>query len=190
MPDTESLEVFMNIAFTFKNFEPSDHLKKYANRRFEKLGRFLNKSENLELQVLLSVDKFRHKAEVQCTGEGLNLSAVEQSEDMYATIDLVLDKLEAQVKKHAEKTKDRRRSSSDDSVRMDVFNYKNNDGVRERTIIETDEIDPKPMHIDEAAMQLEALDYEFLVFKNAQNNRVNVIYRRKDGDFGLIDPGF
>jgi putative sigma-54 modulation protein len=109
---------------------------------------------------------------------------------MYATIDLVLDKLEAQVKKHAEKTKDRRRSSSDDSVRMDVFNYKDNDGVRERTIIETDEIDPKPMHIDEAAMQLEALDYEFLVFKNAQNNRVNVIYRRKDGDFGLIDPGF
>ncbi|MFV0422843.1 ribosome hibernation-promoting factor, HPF/YfiA family [Oleidesulfovibrio sp.] len=180
----------MNIAFTFKNFEPSEHLKKYANRRFEKLGRFLSKSENLELQVLLSVDKFRHKADVQCSGDGLNLSAVEQSEDMYATIDLVLDKLEAQVKKHAEKTKGKRRTSGDNSVRMDVFSYTDSGGVKERTIIETDEIDPKPMHIDEAAMQLDALDYEFLVFRNAENGRVNVIYRRKDSDFGLIDPGF
>ncbi len=95
----------MNIVFSFKNFEPSDHLKKYARRRFEKLGRFLHKDGNVEVSVALSVDKFRHKAEVQFSGDNLNISAVEQSEDMYATVDMIFDKVETQLKKHSEKLK-------------------------------------------------------------------------------------
>ena len=79
----------MHIEFTFKNFEPSEHLKKYARRRFEKTGRFLGKSPALDLQVVLAVDKHRHRAEIKLTGEGLNITASEQSDDMYATIDLV-----------------------------------------------------------------------------------------------------
>ncbi len=180
----------MNIAFTFKNFDPSDHLKKYAQRRFEKLGRYLHKPAGLELQVLLTVDKFRHRAEVQCSGDGLNLSAMEQSEDMYATIDLVLEKLGAQIRKHAEKNKERRRAGGNESMYSAEPQTVGHPGDKERSIVETNGIDPKPMHVDEAAMQLDALDYEFLVFNNAGNSRINVIYRRKNGDFGLIDPGF
>ena len=80
----------MHISFTFKNFEPSEHLRKYARRRLEKLGRFLGKNPALDTQVLMTVDKFRQKVEVQIAGEGLAVSASESSEDMYATIDLVL----------------------------------------------------------------------------------------------------
>ena len=173
----------MNIAFAFKNFEPSDHLKKYARRRFEKLGRFVQKSENVEMTVNLSVDKFRHKAEVQFAGDNLNLSAVEQSEDMYATVDMVLDKLEAQIKKHSEKMKEKRKSASS------AFAPSATEGGG-RSIIGEDKFVPKPMFLDEAAMQLEQLtDESLLVYLDAETNRVNVLYRRKDGDFGLIDAG-
>lgn len=177
----------MNIAFAFKNFEPSDHLKSYAKRRFEKLGRFLPKAENVELSVNLAVDKFRHKAEVQLTADNVSLSAVEQSEDMYATVDLVLDKLETQLKKQVEKMKEKRRGMRN---APDVFSYNTVGEGRERTIVGIDKFVPKPMHIDEAVLQLETREEdEFLVFLNAENQHVNVIYRRKNGDFGVIDPG-
>lgn len=173
----------MNIAYTFKNFEPSDHLRKYASRRFEKLGRFINKSENVEMTVNLSVDKFRHKAEVQFTGDNLNLSAVEQSEDMYATVDMILDKLEAQIKKHSEKLKEKRRGMGQ-AVEVPPGESAG------KSIIGEDKFVPKPMFLDEAAMQLEQLsDEDFLVYLDAETNRVNVLYRRKDGNFGLIDAG-
>ncbi len=143
-------------AFTFKNFEPSDHLKKYARRRLEKLGRFVGKSA-LDMQVNLSVDKFRHKAEVQMAGDGFTLSAVEQSEDMYATIDLVLEKLDSQLRKQVEKQKDRRRSVQSEKVGkgIDVFTFSTMGEGEDRTIVGTDHFAPKPMHVDEAAMQLD-----------------------------------
>ena len=178
----------MNIAFAFKNFEPSNHLKGYARRRFEKLGRFLPKAENVEASVMMAVDKFRHKIEVQMSGDNLNLTAMEQSEDMYATVDMVLDKLEAQIKKHAEKLKEKRRSGKD--ATLDMFSYSTVGEGRERRIVGTDSFSPKPLHIDEAALQLEQrTEDEFLVFLNADSGRVNVMYRRRNGDFGVIDPG-
>lgn len=179
----------MNIAFTFKDFEPSDHLKKYARRRFEKLGKYLHNPANLEMQVGLSVDNFRHKADVTLTADNLALSATERTEDMYATVDFVLDKLEAQVRKHNEKNKNHRRIDVP-PFREDIFSYAETDEGRERTIVGTDLFTPKPMDVDEAALQLESLDYEFLVFLNAETENINVIYRLKNGDFGLIDPTF
>ncbi len=185
----------MNINFTFKNFEPSEHLKKYASRRFEKILKFLSKEgENTEVNVNLMVDKFRHVAEVAIAAGQLHITANEQSEDMYSSIDLVLDKVEAQLRKLREKSKDHRRNAKGGmdkaSVRLDFFSYTLTDsGSRERTIVGSDNYEPKPMSVDEAAMQLDNKQYEFLVFRNAETDRVNVLYRRKNDDFGLIDPG-
>ncbi len=182
----------MNINFTFKNFEPSDHLKKYAQRRFEKILKFLSESsDNTEVAVNLSVDKFRHVAEVIVDSTGMHVTANETSEDMYSSIDMVLDKLEAQLRKFREKKKEKRRSGRDNkSVQMEFITYNESPtGQRERTITARDHYVPKPMSVDEAAMQLDNLNYEFLVFRNAETERVNVIYRRKNNDFGLIDPG-
>ena len=176
----------MHIAFTFKNFEPSDHLKKYARRRFEKLGRFFGKASGLDVQVGLSVDKFRHKCDVQVGGEGLQLTAADQTEDMYASIDLVLDKLEAQVKKHVSKVKEHRRQSK--NAVIDVFTYHLQEEDGERTIAGASQFEPKPTHVDEAVMQLDASENEFLVFLNAESERINVLYLRRNGGYGLIDP--
>lgn len=176
----------MNIAFTFKNFEPSDHLKKYARRRFEKLGRFFGKASGLEVQVAMSVDKFRHKCEVRVGGEGLQLAATEQTEEMYSSIDLVLDKLESQVKKHVSRIKEHHRQAR--NAKVDVFTY-NLGGEEEGSQIKgTERFEPKPMLLDEAVMQLDSIGSDFLVFLNGESQRINVIYRRRTGDYGLIDP--
>jgi len=179
----------MNISFAFKNFDPSDHLKEYASSRFEKMAKFIGDTVETDLQVNLSVEKFRHQAEVVLLADNLHISAYEESEDMYSTIDLVLDKLESQLKRMRERHKERRRAGTPRAARMDVISFTDETGRREPTIKGTDNFEPKPMSVDEAAMQLESLKYEFLVFRNAETSRVNVIYRTKNGDFGLIDPG-
>lgn len=179
----------MNISFAFKNFEPSDHLKEYAASRFEKMGKFIGDTVETELQVNLSVEKFRHKAEIVLTADNLHISAYEESEDMYSTIDQVLDKLEAQLKRMRERHKERRRAGTPRAARTEVISFSDEAAGRESTVKQTDNFEPKPMSVEEASLQLESRKFEFLVFRNAETERVNVIYRTKNGDFGLIDPG-
>lgn len=177
----------MNISFTFKNFEPSDHLKKYARRRFEKWGRFFGKSSGLDVQVNLSVEKYRHKCEVNVIGEGLQLSATEQTIEMYSSIDLVSDKLGSQIKKFVSKNKKQHRPTGSD-VKVDVFTYKLDEIDADTDIKGTERFDPKPMFLDEAVLQLDAIGSDFLVFLNADTERINVVYRRRAGGYALIDP--
>lgn len=179
----------MRIVFNFKNFDPSDHLRKYAKDRFGKLGKFMAGTPDAELQVNLEVEKFRHIADVVLTGKNVHISAREDSEDMYSTVDMVWDKLEAQMRKVRDKDKSKRKAGGE-TVRMDVISFdEDTTGRRRSNIQQTDHFEPKPMVVEEAAMQLGKTENEFLVFLNAENERVNVIYRRKTGDFGLIDPG-
>jgi len=180
----------MNISFTFKNFEPSEDLKGYASKRFEKIAKYVSDSE-ADLQINLLVDKFRHKADVILNADNIHISAYEASEDMYSTIDLVLDKLVAQLRKMREKMKSRsKKARGNKLVQMNVLSFEDLPTEVAPTIIGTDEYEPKPMSVDEAAMQLDALENEFLVFRNAETEGVNVIYKRKNGDYGLIDPGY
>ena len=176
----------MHMEFTFKNFEPSEHLKKYARRRLEKAGRFLGKSPALDMVVILTLDKHRHRAEVKLNGEGLNFSASEQSDDMYASIDLVTDKIESQVRKAAAKAHQSRRKSRDANV--DIYTYDVQEENGTKVVNGTENYSPKPLHLDEALLQLEQTDGEVLVFFHADLERINVLYRKRNGDFGLIDP--
>ena len=179
----------MRITFNFKNFDPSDHLRKYARDRFGKLAKFMASTENAELQVNLEVEKFRHIADIVLIGKNIHISAREDSEDMYSAVDLVWDKLEAQMRKIRDKNKDKRRGAGN-AVRMDIIRIDEDQaGKRKPSVQHTDHYSPKPMIVEEAAMQLDSSNNDFLVFLNADNERVNVIYRRKNGDFGLIDPG-
>lgn len=176
----------MNIAFNFKNFEPSDHLKKYARRRMEKLGRFFGKAAGLDVVVHLSVDKFRHRCDVNITGEGLHINAAEQAQDMYAAIDLITDKVESQIKRKVSRVKEHRRKATNADVDILTFNL-DAEPSEEHEITGSNKFAAKPLHLDEAIMELNSIGGEFLVFLNAENSRVNVIYRKANG-FALIDP--
>lgn len=177
----------MNIAFAFKNFEASDHLKKYARRRMEKLGRFFGKAAGFDVNVVMTVDKFRHRCEVNVNGEGMNINATETAQDMYAAIDLVTDKLESQIKRKVSRVKEQRRKARDAEIDVFTFNVEA-EPDEEPTVIGTDRFAPKPLHVDEALLQLDDIGSDFLVFLNAENNRVNVIYRRRTSGYALIDP--
>ena len=180
----------MTISVTFKNMESSEHLKQYAVKRFEKLSRFCSHFEPVDIQITMLLDnKVRHKAEVHVVGKGLNISALEESADMYASIDMVLDKVEAQIKKLAEKQKDRRRTAAETRmVRMEVLSYPPEGELVGPKVVSSDIFSADPLEVDEAATKLEQAKHDFWVFLNAETNRVNVIYKRSNGDFGLIDP--
>lgn len=177
----------MNIAFTFKNFEASDHLKKYARRKMEKLGRFFGKAAGLEVNVMLQVDKFRHRCEVTASGEGLHINAAETASDMYAAIDLATDKIESQIKRKVSRVKEQRRKARNADIDVFTFNLEA-EPENDQEVVGTERFSTKPLHLDEALLQLDSIGSEFLVFLNAENNRVNVIYRRRTSGYALIDP--
>lgn len=179
----------MNISMSFRNFDASSHLKRYAEGRFAKIFRYLPGNDGLDLAASFEVEKFRHKADVVLSGDGVHLSAREESEDMYSTVDLVQEKLLVQVRRLRERELDRRRSGKGEVVPAEVTVEKDDSSEKEYVIVESDRFEPKPMMVEEAALQLQSLGEEFLVFLNAETERVNVIYRRKGGVLGLVDPG-
>ncbi|MDL2274519.1 ribosome-associated translation inhibitor RaiA [Desulfosarcina sp. OttesenSCG-928-G10] len=168
----------MNIAVRFKNLEPSDALRDYANEKLSRLEKYFNGP--VEASVTLSVEKFRHSAEVNLVGDRLTINGKEETEEMYAAIDMVADKLEAQIKK----SKQKNRSHRDKGKTGDL----SDDGPAQPPQVEIRAIEYKPMDVDEAILQMDLVTDHFLVFTNSRTGVVNVLYRKKDGNYGLIQP--
>ena len=178
----------MEIKSNFKNFDPTEQLKQYVNDRFQKLEKYIKRSDGAVLQMNLSVEKYRQIADAILQADDLHLTAQEETEDMYATIDSVLDKLETQLKKERDKQKDKRKGKNSKNPGLEEPYSATLSSGDTANVVKVDNYEPKPIDIDEAVAQLETMDTHFLVFFNVANDRVNVIYRRKNGDFGLIDP--
>jgi putative sigma-54 modulation protein len=179
----------MQIAVMFKNTEPSEHLKGYVSEKLNRLDKYLYNPA--EANVVLLVEKHRHIAEVNITGDRLNIVGKEETGDMYSAIDMVVDKIEKQIKKSKEKTRERRTGGGKGRGREAVAETGSPSlpgESRDMANLHVTHIDYKPMHVEDAMMQLELLTDNFLVFTNARSDQVNVLYRRKDGGFGLIQP--
>lgn len=175
----------MQTSVTFKNIDPSDHLKLFIQEKLDRFDKYLDNPA--EASVVLSVEKFRHIAEINLTGDRLNINGKEETDDMYSAIDMVLDKLETQIKKTKEKIKDRRSGGRGKSRGFDPDSTASFEDDGQKEVI-VQNIDYKPMDVEEAVMQMDLVDYHFFVFTNARTGRVNVLYRRTDGDIGLIQP--
>jgi putative sigma-54 modulation protein len=177
----------MQISVTFKNLDPSDHLKSYVQNKLDKLDKLLDNPA--EANVVLSVEKIRHIAEIKIIGDRLSINCREKTADMYSSIDMALDKLEKQIKKNKQKIKNHRQGTRAELREKQLLP----DDISSETLtdepqIRVQNIDFKPMDVDEASMQMNLVDDNFIVFTNSRTNRVNVLYRRKDGDLGLIQP--
>ena len=175
----------MQTSVTFKNLDPSDHLKSYAGEKLDRLDKFLDNPA--EASVVLTVEKFRHIAEITVIGDRLNLIGKEETNDMYSAIDMALDKLEKQIKKSKQKIRERRSGSKTSAKELlaEAIAVPKEDLAGQ---IKIKNIEYKPMDIEEAVLQMNLVTDNFLVFTNARTNQVNVLYRRKDGDYGLIQP--
>jgi len=177
----------MNIALTGRNVEINNTLRTYAE---EKISKF---DEKYQLKIttasiILSVQKRRHKAEVVIKAKGEVIKAEATTEELYAAIDEVVDKLDKQLRKSKEKRTSRRKSAESQSKLEAPEAASTEVTADSAVIVERRQQAIKPMSPEEAAAQLEMSDLNFFVFTNAASNAVNVIYKMADGNFGLIEP--
>jgi putative sigma-54 modulation protein len=177
----------MDITVTFRHTEPIESLKSYAEEKVSKIKKYLDSP--MEAHIVLTVEKFRHQADVTLSLNGTRVKAVEETGDMYSAIDQVIDKLEKQVKRRLSKIRNRRSENLRSEVRSAIGEA--DEALtfgREETVIKAEKMVAKPMDPDEAAMQLNLSRQEFLVFRNAKSREINVMYKRADGNLGLIEP--
>ncbi len=176
----------MEISVTFRHMEPSTELKSYVEEKVYKVKRYVDSP--VEAHIVLRVEKFRHIADMTLSIDGNRIKAVEQTGDMYSSIDQMMDKIEEQLRRLLSRKREYK-----------LENFKGGDLLNgeieaqdkltesEPNIIKIERVDIKPMDINEAAMQLDLSKRNFLVFTNSKSKNTNVIYKRKDGDLGLIE---
>ena len=181
----------MNVAITGRHFDVTEGIKSHVNGKIAKLDKFYHKI--LEAHVILSVEKFRHVAEITLVGKNFKFTATETTSDMYPSIDKAIESLEKQLRKLHDKVKEHRVKGSSGRIKdlasriLSIRDYfKGERQAAGPKIVETRGVAEKPMSAEEAVEELKISEGGFIVFRNADDNRINVIYRRKDGDFGLI----
>lgn len=172
----------MNIVVNGRHLDITPALRSYAE---EKIGKFEKYISNItEAVVTLSVEKYRHKAEVLLKVNGSLIQAEGVTGEIYSAIDEVVEKLDKRVIKYKEKLQAFRKSDK----KGGEVEALGSSPEREGKIIKYKRFDMKPMNPEEAVDQLELLGKDFFVFANEASGDINVVYRRKDGDFGLIEP--
>ena len=176
----------MRVTIRGKNVEVTDALERYAEKKVEKLQKYFPGIK--EAVVTQSVQKNKHIVEVTLEGEGILLRGEERTDSMYASIDLVVEKLEAQVKRF--KGKIIGRSHQDHPPKEDLPEEAMEEQTEAPSIVRTKKFALKPMSPEEAAMQMEMVNHDFYVFMNSDTNLIGVIYKRHDGDYGMIEPEF
>jgi putative sigma-54 modulation protein len=167
-----------------KNIQVTDALKEYVEKRLSKLDKYFEKVP--EAVVTLVVEKERHRVEVTIPINGYILRGEEETPDMYSSIDLVIEKLERQMEKYKTRLSKKIKNSSIKDIAPTPVEMQGLDA--EPLLVRTKRFAIKPMAAEEAIMQMNLLGHGFFVFSNAETDEVNVVYRRKDGNYGLIEP--
>lgn len=180
----------MNYNVRGENIEVTPAIREYVEKKIGKLERYFKNTPDAHASVNLKVrPNNTSKVEVTIPMSNLVLRAEEEHADMYAAIDLIVDKLERQIRKH--KTKINRKSRSN-GVAEELFatvpDIENQVEEEEIELVRNKRFDLKPMDSEEAILQMNMLGHNFFVYTNADTNTTNVVYRRKDGRYGLIEP--
>ena len=172
----------MKFVYTSKDMAVSDSLKSRAEKKLSKLERYFR--EEPEATIRFKMQKgARNIAEITVNAGGLILRAEESSNDMYLSIDHAVDKLESQIRRHRTKLEKRIRSSELEPVaELPAFEEQNYDIVRVK------KFSVKPMSVEDAITQMELLGHDFFLFMNEESESMNVLYRRHDGTYGLLQP--
>lgn len=177
----------MRITVKGKNMPVTDSLQQYAEKKVEKLGKHF---QNLKAaQVTTSMQRNLHIVEISLEGDGITLRGEERSSDMYASIDLVVEKLESQAKRFKGKLAGRVHPGAPPKEHIPAQAEDETDAEKGiPKIVRTKKFPLKPMPPEEAAMQMELLNHDFFIFLNTDTDSVSVIYKRHDGNYGLIEP--
>jgi len=176
----------MIISVTFRNGEGESWQKGYVDEKLQKLKKYVDNA--VEAHVILSVEKFRNVAEINLTGNGLNINAKEEEKDMHLAIDNAVVKIERQLKKHKEKIREHKNNSLREEggagEGMAAEELEDLSGVE---VVSVKSLVLKPMSMDDAVMEMETTRNRFVVYRDSTTENINVMYRQEDGRFALIE---
>jgi putative sigma-54 modulation protein len=186
----------MLLSVRTRNSIVSDSLRQHADRKFQKLEKFFHHVETAEMEV--AQERGLYTVELSVLGDGLSLRSEERCNDINAAVDNALDKMDRQIK--SLKTRVRKSHQRPGPVKQTTAEKistllegedseeENSEEVKELKITRRKRFPMKPMPPEEAALQMELLDHDFFLFMNEHTRTVNLLYRRRDGDYGLIEP--
>ncbi|TYO99510.1 putative sigma-54 modulation protein [Geothermobacter ehrlichii] len=177
----------MQVTTTFRHMEVSAPIREYLEEKLARVKKYID--EPIDAQAVLSVEKkIRHCVEVTLVAKGIIIKGTETTNDMYAAIDSAVDKIERQLRRYKERIKRHKPlSGRERQVRKAIVQAESLEEVdAEPVIIRTETFFVKPMSVEEAVMQMDLLEKNFLVFTDADTEELNVVYRRSDGNYGLI----
>lgn len=175
----------MKITIRGKNISITEGIENKINQKLSKLDKYFLAPDEVEAKVLVRVYPRGQKIEVTIPANNLLLRAEVVEDDLYAAIDNVVDKLEGQIRKYKTRLD---RKSPDHKLAFNMASILPLDSpVEEDVVVKTKSISPKPMDLEEAIMQMELIGHTFFVYRDTENNQISIVYRRHDGDYGLIE---
>lgn len=174
----------MKITLRGKNIEITEAIEEKVSEKLSKLDKYFIVSENVEAKVLVRTYPYGQKIEVTIPTEYVLLRAEVVDQDLYNAIDLVIDKLEGQIRKYKTRLN---RKSKDNKLAFNLASIEPLEEEEEDVLVKTKTITPKPMDMEEAIMQMELIGHSFFVYRDAESDSISIVYRRNDGDYGLIE---
>ena len=174
----------MNITLRGDKIKVTDAMRDYANEKLERINKYLDDSSNVNANVVVKVENYKQKVEVTIPLKNFILRSEEAQDDFYAAMDITVDKIERQIRKN--KTKLQSKKVKD--YKEIVFDYiEQVEDEEEEVIVKRKKIDVKPMSEEEAIIQMELLGHQFYLFKDAETLKPSVVYKRNDGQYGIIE---
>ena len=173
----------MNITLRGDKIKITDAMKDYADEKLEKINKYLDDSSNVNANIVVKVENYKQKVEVTIPLKNFILRSEEVQDDFYAAMDVVVDKIERQIRKN--KTKLQSKKVKD--YKEIVFDYIEVEDEEEEVIVKRKKIDVIPMSEEEAIIQMELLGHQFYLFKDAETLKPSVVYKRNDGQYGIIE---
>jgi ribosome hibernation promoting factor len=173
----------MNITFTSRGFELTDQIRKFAR---EKLKKIQSLDDLIKVTLTMDQNKHLYRAELLVHDRNALFTAVEATPDVYKSIHAVIEKMQKQMQRHKEKIIARKRQVPAKGVKL-VQNMAISERISPPRVMRARKQDVKPMSQDEAVLQLESIKQDFVIYRDTGNDRVCILYRRKDGNYGLVD---
>lgn len=174
----------MKITLRGKNIEITEAIEEKVSEKLSKLDKYFIVSENVEAKVLVRTYPYGQKIEVTIPTEYVLLRAEVVDQDLYNAIDLVIDKLEGQIRKYKTRLN---RKSKDNKLAFNLASIEPLEDEEEDVLVKTKTITPKPMDMEEAIMQMELIGHSFFVYRDTETDAISIVYRRNDGGYGLIE---
>lgn len=173
----------MKVNVRGKNIEITEGIREKVTKKLSKLDKYFIKGEDIEARVLVRTYPYGQKIEVTIPTELVLLRAEETNDDLYDAIDLIIDKLERQIRKNKTRLS---RKSKDNKLAFNVASLED-DQDEEYEVVKTKSINPKPMDLEEAILQMELIEHNFFVYLDSESNKVSVVYKRSHGGYGLLE---